>query len=117
MKKTLFSAALFLVALLLPLVGGDCQSDKRKMADQSFDGRMSCSQCYDQVQKARSAGGPREGLANKRSISTHMCDGCKTEMSIYIENNVLMAECATCAPERVACDKCLPPTACDAPNR
>ena len=67
-----------------------------------------CKDCYDQVQKARSSGGPRGGLATNRTISTHMCPCCKTEMSIYVENGVAKVKCGGCVPQGVACDKCLP---------
>lgn len=117
MKMTFSAAALFLVALTLPLIGGGCQSNKDTTAAQSSNGRMACSQCYDHFQKACSVGAPRGGLATDRAVSTHMCDGCKTEMSIYSEQNVLMAKCAKCAPDGVACDKWAAPTAYNAPNR
>ena len=110
MKKTLFRAALlFTVAIGLP--AGGCQRDKHVMSDAKSGQVTVCSQCYDQIRKARSSGGPRGGLATNRTISTHMCEECKDEMTIYSENGVMKVRCPKCAPEGVACDRCTPRTA------
>lgn len=86
-----------------------CQTEKHTMVEPKPGQVVVCSKCYDQIRKARSTGGPRGGLATNRMISTHMCEECKTEMSIYSQDAVLMVRCAKCAPEGVPCDKCLPP--------
>lgn len=86
-----------------------CQSAKHTMVESTPGQTVVCSKCYDQIRKARSTGGPRGGLATNRTITTHMCEECKTEMSIYSEDGVLLVKCATCAPEGLPCDKCMPP--------
>ncbi len=37
-----------------------------------------------------------------------MCPDCKSELSIYTEGSTLKAKCASCAPEGVDCDRCVP---------
>lgn len=54
-------------------------------------------------------GSSRGGAPYRQTHTRHDCASCKTEMSIYSENGVLMVKCAKCAPEGMACDKCLPP--------
>ncbi len=85
-----------------------CQTDKHGMVEPKPGEVAVWSKCYDQIRKVRSTGGPRAGLATNRTITTHRCEECRTEMSIYTENGVLMVKCATCAPEGVRCDRCLP---------
>jgi len=67
-----------------------------------------CAKCYEHIQKWRKPGGPH-GLGTNRTIATHMCEDCKSEVSIYSEDSVLMVKCAKCAPEGLPCDRCLPP--------
>ena len=88
---------------------GACQSDKHTMVEPQLGQTVVCSKCYDQIRKARSRGGPTGGLATNRMITTHICEDCKTKMSIYTEDGVLMVKCAKCAPAGLPCDKCLPP--------
>ena len=88
-----------------------CQSGKHTMVEPKPGQTVVCSKCYDQIRKARSRGGPTGGLATNRMITTHMCEECKTKMSIYTEDGVLMVKCAKCAPEGLPCDKCVPPEA------
>ena len=68
-----------------------------------------CAKCYDEIVKARSTGGPRGGLRTNKMIARHACEECRTEMSIYAEQDLLMIKCAKCAPEGVPCDRCRPP--------
>lgn len=103
---------LFLLAALAVcgLVLSACQSNQHTMVEPKPGQVVVCSKCYDDIRKARSSGGPRGGLAN-RMITTHRCEDCKTDMSIYEQDGVLMVRCATCAPAGLPCDKCLPPKA------
>lgn len=68
-----------------------------------------CAKCYDEIVKARGTGGPLAGLRTNKMIARHVCEECNTEMSIYTEQDVLMVKCARCAPEGIACDRCVPP--------
>jgi hypothetical protein len=43
------------------------------------------------------------------TIERHMCPDCKGDMKIYTEDGKLKVQCSKCAPEGVACDRCLPP--------
>lgn len=89
------------------LVGG-CASDKHTMTAPQPGQVSVCTKCYDQIRKVRSAGGPRGGLATNRTVTTHMCEDCKNEMTIYEKDGVLNVRCPTCAPEGVDCDRCVP---------
>ena len=108
MTSRVHRSFLFTALAACGLALGACQSNKHSMVEARPGMTVVCKDCYDQVQKARSTGGPRGGLATNRTISTHMCPCCKTEMSIYVENGVAKVKCGGCAPEGVACDKCLP---------
>ena len=88
---------------------GACQSHRHIMVEPKPGQTVVCTKCYDQIHKARRHGGPTGGLATNRMITTHMCEECKTTMSIYTEDGVLMVKCANCAPTGLPCDKCLPP--------
>ena len=89
------------------LIGG-CAGTKHEIAP-AAEGKVSvCTKCYDQIRKARGTGGPRGGLATNRTITTHVCEECKSETTIYAKDGVLMVRCATCAPEGVECDLCVP---------
>ena len=100
---------LFVVAFAL--LAGGCATTKHDIAA-AQPGQVSvCTKCYDQIRKARSSGGPRGGLATNRTISTHMCEECKDEMTIYSENGVMKVRCPKCAPEGAECDRCTPKTA------
>ena len=104
--RTLLLSAL----VAAPFIGG-CASTKHEIAP-AAQGKVSvCTKCYDQIQKVRGAGGPRGGLATNRTIITHMCEECKSEMTIYAKEGVLKVRCGTCAPEGVDCDRCVPKAA------
>lgn len=107
--KTSRNRSLLVLLLLASLSVGACQSSKHTMVGPRAGQTVVCSKCYDQIRKAQSTGGPLGGLATNRTITTHVCEDCKTEMSIYTENGVTKVKCAKCAPEGLACDKCLPP--------
>ena len=86
-----------------------CQSDKHTMVEPAAGTTIVCSMCYDEIYTMRHSTGSRWGTTYEKTHTRHMCPGCKTEMSIYDENGVLMVKCAKCAPNGLACDKCLPP--------
>lgn len=88
-----------------------CVASKHDVAKAQSGQVAVCTKCYDLIRKARSTGGPRGGLATNRTITTHMCEECNDEMTIYEKNGVLMVRCATCAPEGVDCDRCVPKAA------
>lgn len=97
-----FALAAFGIAL------GGCQTDTHTMVEARPGMTVVCRDCYDQVQKVRGTGGPRGGLATNRTIRTHMCPSCKTDMSTYMEDGITKIKCAGCAPEGLECDRCLP---------
>ena len=104
---TLIRPFLSLAAASVLLAQG-CATSKHD-EDKAQAGKVSvCTKCYDQIRKVRSAGGPRGGIAATRTITTHMCDECKNEMAIYEKDGVMVVRCATCAPEGVDCDRCVP---------
>lgn len=99
-----------LASLALVGVGiAACQTDKHTMTTTAPDQETVCAKCHEKIVKARSTGGPRGFLARSRTVTTHMCEDCSSEMSIYTEEGVLMIQCARCAPVGIACDRCLPP--------
>ena len=101
--------ALPTLAVLLFATG--CATTKHDVAA-AQPGQVSvCTKCYDQITKVRGSGGPRGGLATNRTIVTHQCTECKSEMTIYTEAGVLKVRCPACAPEGVECDRCTPKTA------
>ena len=97
----------FLIAASLTLLAA-CSSMQHDVSKAEPGTVSVCSKCYDQIRKVRGTGGPRGGLATNRTITTHMCEDCKAEMSVFEKDGVLMVRCATCAPEGVPCDRCSP---------
>jgi hypothetical protein len=86
-----------------------CQSDKHTMVEPKDGTAIGCKECYDEVYKTTHSTGSRWGTSYQQTHSRHECASCKTEISIYSEDGVLKVKCAKCAPEGLACDKCLPP--------
>lgn len=99
----LASLALFCLGL------SGCQTDKHTMAEPKDGTVIVCRLCYDEVYKERHYTGSRWRTMRTDTHTRHVCPDCKTELSIYTENGVTMVRCAKCAPEGLACDKCLPP--------
>ena len=96
-----------LAGLLLASVLSACASDKHTMTT-TADGKVAvCRACYDEISKVRSTQ-PRTGITTTRTITTHMCPDCKSELSVYTEGSTLKAKCAKCAPDGVDCDRCVP---------
>jgi len=99
--------SLFLFAVGSLLLAGGCATDKHDMT-QAQAGQVSvCTKCYDQIQKVRGSYSPRHGYSGTRTITTHVCEDCKNEMTIYEKDGVMKVRCATCAPEGVDCDRCV----------
>lgn len=89
---------------LLASVLSACATDKHTMTA-SADGKVAvCRACYDEISKVRSTQ-PRTGITATRTITTHMCPDCKSELSVYTEGSTLKAKCA---PDGVDCDRCVP---------
>ncbi|MFO0833750.1 MAG: hypothetical protein U0638_02175 [Phycisphaerales bacterium] len=78
---------------------------------QPEDGKVAvCRSCYDEISKLRSTQ-PRTGITTTRTITTHMCPDCKSELSVYTEGSTLKAKCAKCAkcaPDGADGDRCVP---------
>lgn len=71
---------------------------------------VACQMCYDEVRTVFEAHAKGMNWGTVRTIKTHHCKDCKTDMKIYVnDDGVAMFKCAKCAPEGMACDKCLPP--------
>ena len=104
---TLIRPLLLLAFASVAFIQG-CATSKHDISKAEAGQVSVCTKCYDQIRKARSTGGPRGGLATNRTITTHTCEDCKNEMTIYEKDGVMMVRCATCAPEGVDCDRCLP---------
>ena len=86
-----------------------CQSDKHTLVEPKNGTVIVCTECYNEVYKVQHPTGSRWGGTRTETHTRHVCPSCKSEMSIYTENGVTMIKCAGCAPEGLACDKCLPP--------
>lgn len=91
-----------------------CQSTgaghKHEMAAKvEADYPVGCQKCYDEVKRIRKASAKGQQWNRNQLIKKHMCPDCKVEMSTYTKDGMPMLKCAKCAPEGVACDRCLPP--------
>jgi Zn ribbon nucleic-acid-binding protein len=96
------------IGLLASIVPAGCQSQRHTIVEPKPGTKVICQQCYDEVAKVRRRSGHR-GPTYTQNVSVHQCPQCETAVSIYSENGVLMVKCDRCAPEGLACDKCLPP--------
>jgi len=79
---------------------------KHKTMAQAADHPMMCQKCYDEAVRVRK---PGTKWRRTQVIKKHMCPDCKAEMTTYTKDGKAMIKCASCAPEGVACDKCMPP--------
>lgn len=99
--------------LLLPaasaLFAAGCATDKHDMVKAEAGQVSVCTKCYDQISTVSER--RRTGPSVKRTITTHMCEDCKNEMTIYEKDGVMKVRCPTCAPEGVDCDRCVPKAA------
>ncbi len=71
---------------------------------------IACSKCYEQVVVQRSRiGGRNPRGRGSQVVFKHHCADCNAEMTITDEDGVATMRCPTCAPEGVACDRCVGP--------
>lgn len=112
--KPLSSHLSLLMALALMGLGlVACQSDHHTMTSARPGVTALCRECYDEVVIVRSNGLRPRG--HNQVVHTHHCAQCKTDMSIYDQDGALMVRCAGCAPDGVACDKCVAPDSVKSP--
>ncbi len=97
-----------LLAVAPALLAGGCATDKHDMVKAEAGQVSVCTKCYDQIRTVQDRQGRRFGPTVTRTITTHVCEDCKNEMTIYAVDGVLKVRCPTCAPEGVDCDRCVP---------
>ena len=107
---TLIRPFLLLTATFALFAAG-CATNKHDMSSAQPGQVTVCTKCYDQIRTVRDNQGRRFGPSVTRTITTHMCEDCKNEMTIYEKDGVMKVRCPTCAPEGVDCDRCVPKTA------
>lgn len=106
--KTFSSCLSIMTAIALSglgLVG--CRADPHTMTGPRPGMTNLCRECYDEVTIVRS-NGPR-ARGHNQVMRTHHCKQCKSEVSIYEQEGVLMVRCAGCAPDGAPCDRCVAP--------
>ncbi len=71
-----------------------------------------CRECYDEAVRVWDKGGYTSArwlyAPSQRVHVEHQCAACKATMVVHTENGRWMIKCPGCAPDGVACDKCLP---------
>lgn len=100
---------------LVGFVLAGCEQPHR-MAQPKPDTKIVCQRCYDVISTERHTP-PRSDTPWDVEVSKHQCPDCKSEVNIYRKNGVLMVRCPRCAPEGLACDRCLPPDAPETPRQ
>ncbi|GMU24006.1 MAG: hypothetical protein AMXMBFR13_40830 [Phycisphaerae bacterium] len=86
--------------------------ESREKHATATDGHVvACQICYDQVKIIRQEHGKGTQWSRSQIIREHQCSDCRAMATFYTKDGVPMFKCAKCAPEGVACDKCLPPQA------
>ena len=110
MKHMTMKIALFLLAVVTGGLGS-CAAD-HKMRAGSENNVTVCRECYDEAVQVWDNGGYASG---QRFYATtppvhveHQCASCKSTMVVHTDDGHWMISCPTCAPQGVACDKCLP---------
>lgn len=85
-----------------------CQSaqPRHRITEPETGTNIACQLCYDEAVRALT--GPPKHRRYK-TVLKHRCPDCFSDVAIYEDNGALMIKCARCAPEGVACNKCLPP--------
>lgn len=104
---TLIRPLLLLAFASVAFIQG-CATSKHDIAKAEAGQVSVCTKCYDQIKTVRDNRGGRFASTGTRTSTTHMCEDCKNEMAIYEKDGVMMVRCATCAPEGVDCDRCVP---------
>lgn len=95
-------------AAFLALALASCQSPqpKHRMAEPDSGTKIVCRKCYDEAVRALT-GPPKH--RRYQMVPKHQCADCFSDVAVYEDGGVLMIKCGRCAPDGVACDKCLPP--------
>lgn len=70
---------------------------------------MHCRLCYDEAVRVSTEFAKGSQWRDQAVIRRHRCEGCRHEVTVYVEGDKPMIRCPGCAPEGVACDRCLPP--------
>ena len=96
---------------LLPLLIGCESTASHQVSDTSGSHVMGCKMCYDEAHTVVQAQAKGAQPSRSQVIKKHMCPDCEAEVATYTEDGTPMIKCAKCAPEGVACDKCVPPRA------
>lgn len=103
-------AACPIIAFMIGTIGiGGCASPKRRahpVASQPAGHSMQCRMCYDMAVRV-STGPPKH--RRYKVVDRHQCPDCRANVGIYTQNGEMKIKCARCAPEGVACDRCVPP--------
>ncbi len=81
---------------------------KMVAAPSGTEHEIMCKACYDEIKLVR-RGGLKGPWSPDQFMRVHHCEGCKTDMTFYMQEGVTMVKCPKCAPEGVACDRCVPP--------
>ncbi|TWT44492.1 hypothetical protein RAS1_09070 [Phycisphaerae bacterium RAS1] len=104
-------------AVLLSSCSSPQNSHRHEMVAPADARPLNCQRCYDEVVRVRKhyVQGTKARRIGKRyvEITRHACPECRGDAIIYEQNEQLMLKCRECAPEGVACDRCLPPTSTD----
>jgi hypothetical protein len=82
---------------------------EHEMVSEAADYPIGCQKCYDEVKRVRKAAAGGQKWRKTQVIRKHKCSDCKAEMSTYTVDGQPMIKCPKCAPEGMACDRCLPP--------
>ncbi|MBI4579386.1 MAG: hypothetical protein HY718_06760 [Planctomycetes bacterium] len=115
MRRTMkYAVGAVLAGGVLALTAGCAATETKsghEMASAQEGGHaMGCKMCYDRVVAVRQEHGKGAQWSTNKLIRKHACEVCKGDMTIYTDDKgTPMVKCPKCAPEGVACDKCLPP--------
>lgn len=82
-----------------------------EMTAQTADHPMGCQKCYDQVRQVVTSHSKGAPWPKAKVFKRHACPECRGDMTIYAEDGKPMIKCPKCAPQGIACDRCLAPEA------
>ncbi len=94
------------LALPVLLLLGACRSPAHEVAPAST--AVGCTLCYSEVERVRVAGG-KSPAGRVIRVPRHQCPECRGNVEIVSQDGVDTLNCSHCAPEGVACDRCVPP--------
>lgn len=102
-------------AVLLSGCASPQNSHRHEMAAPSDARPLNCRRCYDEVVRVRKhyVQGTKARRIGRHylEITRHTCPDCRGDAIIFEQNEQLMLKCRACAPDGLACDRCLPPSA------